>query len=416
EAAYVRDLRDGQDWDEKLQESIDAFVLSGAIKLYRSEEDKVVYRHHTMLVHEAVQQTEHLALATDIRRLWGAAGYGSASGLARLRSLYEKDFLPVCAARANSFSYPTDFNELKPYVAAAIAKITALSDPVIIVNGDKQMASEEVDFDKREVWRILVGGAKLSRGFTVEGLTISYYRRKTKQADTLMQMGRWFGFRKGYEDLVRLYIGRSEQDGRSTLDLYDAFDAIVRDEEAFRDQLQQYAEMVDGKPQITPKDIPPLVSQHLPWLKPAARNKMFNAELVVRRLPGSLVIPTGYPVDDALKEHNYRAVLPLLAAASDKVQLLVPTMQNVAATKFDAWIGDVKTDVFLKAIDGIKWITTDYYAPDKRFLHEIADQVHKWIVIVPQTGVAKNRRDLPGVGERIVVERGPKPPSNKLWG
>src|SRR5262249_36260528 len=143
EAAYVRDLRDGQDWDEKLQESIDAFVLSGAIKLYRSEEDKVVYRHHTMLVHEAVQQTEHLALATDIRRLWGAAGYGSASGLARLRSLYEKDFLPVCAARANSFSYPTDFNELKPYVAAAIAKITALSDPVIIVNADKQMASEE---------------------------------------------------------------------------------------------------------------------------------------------------------------------------------------------------------------------------------------------------------------------------------
>ena len=75
----------------------------------------------------------------------------------------------------------------------------------MIVNGDKEMASEEVDFDKREVWRILVGGTELSRGFTVEGLTVSYYRRKTKQAEASMQMGRWFGFRLGYQDLVRLY-------------------------------------------------------------------------------------------------------------------------------------------------------------------------------------------------------------------
>lgn len=416
EAAYVRGLRDGQDWEEKLQESIDSFVLSGAVKLYRAHVDGGTYRHHTMLVHASVQQSEHLELANTIRSLWSAAGYGSATGLARLRALYEIDFLPVSAARANSHSYPKDFDELKPYIAAAIGKITAFGDPVLIVNGDKEMASEEVDFDKREVWRILVGGTKLSRGYTVEGLTVSYYRRKTKQADTLMQMGRWFGFRRGYEDLVRLYIGRAEPDGSSTVDLYEAFDAIVRDEEAFREQLQQYAEMVDGKPQITPKDIPPLVSQHLPWLKPAAKNKMFNAELVVRRSPGSLVIPTGYPIEHSLKEHNYGSVLPLLAAASENVHLLVPPMQNVAATRFEAWIGEVQTDVFLKAIDGIRWITSDYYGPDKRFLHEVAGGIGKWIIIVPQTGVAKNRRHLPDVGARIIVERGLKPPSDKLWG
>jgi hypothetical protein len=143
---------------------------------------------------------------------------------------------------------------------------------------------------------------------------------------------------------------------------------------------------------------------------------MFNAELVVRRSPGSLVIPTGYPVDDARKEHNYGCVLPLLAAASEQVQLLVPNLQNVAATKFDAWIGEVDSDAFLKAVDGIKWITADYYLPDKQFLREVAGDIRKWTVIVPQTGVARNRRKLPGVGERIIVERGPKPPSNKLWG
>ena len=51
---------------------------------------------------------------------------------------------------------------------------------------------------------------KLSRGYTVEGLTISYYRRSARTADTLMQMGRWFGFRQGYADLVRLFIGTEE--------------------------------------------------------------------------------------------------------------------------------------------------------------------------------------------------------------
>lgn len=416
EAAFVRDLRDGSNWDDKLQESIDAYVLAGALKLYRERNDGEAYRHHTMLVHASVQQREHAELAKKMRDLWSAAGYGSTSGLGRLKQLYEKDFLPVCKARAGNYSFPTDFEALKPYLATAIAKITSHSDPVLVVNGDKEMASEEIDFDKRQVWRILVGGTKLSRGFTVEGLTVSYYRRKTKQADTLMQMGRWFGFRKGYEDLVRLYIGRAEPDGSKTLDLYEAFDAIVRDEEAFRDQLRQYSEMVDGRPQITPKDIPPLVSQHLPWLKPAAKNKMFNAELVVRRTAGSLVIPTGYPVTDDLKEHNYRAVLPLLKAAAEKVELLVPTLPNVTATQFEAWIGSVVTDTFLRSIEGIKWITSDYYGPDKAFLREISGSVQNWVVIVPQTGVAKNRRDLPEVGERVVVERGPKPPSNKLWG
>ncbi|MDQ8698168.1 Z1 domain-containing protein [Hyphomicrobium sp. LHD-15] len=416
EAAFVRDLRDGEDWDKKLQESLDAYVLAGALKLYREKTDGETYRHHTMLVHASVQQQEHAELAKQIRDLWKSAGYSSTSGLARLRKLYDGDFLPVCRARAGNYTFPSHFDDLKPHIAGAISRITSHTDPVLVVNGDKEMASEDVDFDKRQVWRILVGGTKLSRGFTVEGLTVSYYRRKTKQADTLMQMGRWFGFRNGYEDLVRLYIGRAEPDGIKTVDLYEAFDAIVRDEEAFRDQLRQYAEMVDGRPQITPKDIPPLVSQHLPWLKPAAKNKMFNAELVVRRSAGSLVIPTGYPVADDLKEHNYRAVLPLLAAASEKVQLLVPTLPNVTATQFDAWIGEVDTDKFLRAIDGIKWITTDYYAPDKAFLHEISGVVRNWTVIVPQTGVAKNRRDLPDVGERVIVERGPKPPSNKLWG
>jgi hypothetical protein len=414
EKAYVRDLIDGHDRETKLREAIDAFVLSGAIKLYRAEKDGISCRHHTMLVHASVQQKEHAAIATIVRDIWKDAGYGNTSGLARLRALYESDFLPVSKVRAGKCSYPEEFDDLKPYIAAAVAKVTALHDPVIVVNGDKEMASEDIDFDRREVWRILVGGTKLSRGFTVEGLTVSYYRRKAKQADTLLQMGRWFGFRKGYEDLVRLYIGRAELDGRGTIDLYEAFDAIVRDEEAFRQQLEQYAVMVDGRPQITPKDIPPLVSQHLPWLKPAARNKMFNAELVVRRSPGSLVIPTGYPVDAKTKENNYAAVAPLFIAASSYVQLVIPEMQSVARSQLDAWIGEVDTNTVLAAINGIKWITPDYYQPDKAYLDEIANDISGWVVIAPQIRGISSVRKLPGIGSRSIHDR--KRKSANLWG
>ena len=159
------------------------------------------------------------------------------------------------------------------------------ADPVLIVNSDKdiQDQQEALDFDKGRVWRILVGGTKLSRGFTVEGLTVSYFRRKAGQADTLMQAGRWFGFREGYRDLVRLYIRRDHK-----VDLYEAFEALLLDEEAFRDELGKYAGLdEDGKPIVEPRQIPPLVSQHLPWLKPTARNKMFNAVVKARASVGT---------------------------------------------------------------------------------------------------------------------------------
>lgn len=420
EKALVRDAVDYSQGGEglpKLQESIDAFVLSGAIKLFRQAKGQAKFRHHTMLVHESVKQIEHWELAEEIRRIWRGSGYRGLTGLARLKQLYTTDYLPVCKVRAGDFTFPSDFDELKPHISTVVDKVTALGDPVMIVNGDKEMASEEVDFDKREVWRILVGGTKLSRGFTIEGLTISYYRRKTKQADTLMQMGRWFGFRAGYADLVRLYIGRAEPDGASgTLDLYEAFGAIVRDEEAFRDQLKKYSVLIDGHPQITPKDIPPLVSQHLPWLRPAARNKMFNAELVLRRSVGSLVIPTGYPTDEATKRHNFLAVLPLLATATTNVDLVIPEAEDMARSSFGAWIGETDTDTFLKAVNGIRWITADYYQADKAFLREVADRVHKWIVIAPQTSERTNVRDLQGVGPRTIFKRGLKPPARKLWG
>jgi hypothetical protein len=407
EKAHVRDLvAEGDARAGELLEAVDAFVLSGALKLYREAHGlgNGYFRHHTMLVHESVKQLEHRALADDIRNLWGTAGYSSPTGVARLRLLYENDFVRVCRARATE-QFPDDFAELKPLIGSTVARITAGGNPVIVVNGDKDLAQEAIDFDKRSVWRVLVGGTKLSRGFTVEGLTVSYYRRKTKQADTLMQMGRWFGFRRGYRDLVRLYIGRAEPDGSRTLDLYQAFEAIVRDEERFREQLRQYATLVEGKPQITPAQIPPLVSQHLPWLKPAARNKMFNSKLVVRRSPGTPVEPTGLPQSRADLRQNFEAALPLMVSATTAASLIVPPTDKTKATRFDAFIGLVAQDVVLGSLRQFRWITDEYFSPDLAFFEELSGQVDDWAIVLPQLGVRGTYRVLPRVGRRSLFRR-----------
>jgi hypothetical protein len=59
---------------------------------------------------------------------------------------------------------------------------------------------------------IAIGRDKLSRGLTLEGLLVSYFLHNSIMCDTLMQMGRWFGFRDGYEDLTRIYT-TSELEG-----------------------------------------------------------------------------------------------------------------------------------------------------------------------------------------------------------
>ena len=68
-------------------------------------------------------------------------------------------------------------------------------------------AGDVLDYEREPSLKaIAVGGNKLSRGLTLEGLTVSYFLRNSMMYDTLMQMGRWFGYRSGYEDLCRVWM------------------------------------------------------------------------------------------------------------------------------------------------------------------------------------------------------------------
>ena len=401
-----------------LREALDMYVLAGAMKLYREAAGAPSYRHHTMLVHESVKQTEHRELAGRLRGLWDSSGYFGEQGHARLRELFQSDVQPVSALRSDGFAVPGSYDALAPFVGPTVIRIGGAGHPVLVVNGDQDIEQPELDFDTQSVWKILVGGTKLSRGFTVEGLTITYYRRTTAAADTMMQMGRWFGFRRGYRDLVRLYIGRTETRGAKTLDLYEGFEAVCRDEEAFREQLALYAERPPGDdgrpgPALTPAQIPPLVAQHLPWIKPSAPNKMFNAELVEIRSPGRWVEPTAYPARAADQLHNTECWQPVLTALSAGERLTfvhLPKSDRGSFMRYPAQTAVISHSVLLQVLGRLTWDRPELFAPHVQYLTDQSDVgsgTDEWVVIAPQLSAAGSvSASILGSGPLTLVERG----------
>jgi hypothetical protein len=271
-----------------------------------------------------------------------------------------------------------------------------------------------VDFDRRPVWKILVGGAKLSRGFTVEGLTVTYYRRSTNQADSLMQMGRWFGFRHGYRDLVRLYIGRGTG-GDHGIDLYEAFEAACRDEAAFRAQLADYAEPVDGGPAITPSQIRPLVAQYLPELKPTSASKMMNARLVEIRSPGRWIEPSALPVGGATITRNTERWRPVLSALGGPLeQFLVPAHDGTRAASFSALTAIVTHGQLLDVLGGLEWDHSKVFAPHLAYLRSLgagSAPLGEWLIVAPQlASVDALKGPLPGTPEISLFRRARRRP------
>lgn len=410
ELAHIRPLVGDADTDpagriEELQEALDAWVLAGAIKKYREANSELRYRHHTMLVHESVKKNDHTVTAADVRSLWGKAKFNSSEGFARLEKLYTEDFLPVMKARADGAPIPSTFEKLKPFIGTALAAITIDGDPVLIVDSDKEIQAQQkkLDFEADKVWRILVGGTQLSRGFTVEGLTISYFRRKAGQADTLMQAGRWFGFRPGYQDLVRLYIRRD-----SKVDLYEAFEALLMDEEAFRAELSQYAGFdEDGMPLLEPRQIPPLVSQHLPWLKPTARNKMWNA-VIANKAPTDIQDLYGLPErgsEDNRKNFD-NVVVPLLAHATTDVELPYE-LDGKSGLKQLARVGLVGAQEFVQLFDQLAW-HPEYEANIKAFrgfIKKATDdqKITDWAVVWTWPNTGGRVFDVPELGGDISI-------------
>jgi hypothetical protein len=138
--------------------------------------------------------------------------------------------------------------ELKDRLIYVLAKVQFK-----LVNGP----NDSLDYTREQLdYVVAVGGNILSRGITLEGLAVSYYLRKANNYDSLLQMARWFGYRDGYEDLLRVYTAQS---------ITDAFEHLLQVEEDLREEIKAYER--DG---MKPTDFAPAVRAHMK-MRPSGR-------------------------------------------------------------------------------------------------------------------------------------------------
>lgn len=417
EIAYIRRVKALIDEDDgDLAAALRGYVLSGALKLYRLQQDPVRYkaeffRHHTMLVHTSPRKGVQESLADRVQRLWDACVFNAPTGLDALEQLWKEDFLPVCKAQGDEL-VPGSWSALAPYLTETIGRVERGNKIYLVVNSDTK---EAPDFSAAPVWKVVIGGNKLSRGYTLEGLTTSYYRRVAGAADTLMQMGRWFGFRPGYFDLVRVYLGVSEgkKEQKSKADLVALFKEACRMEERFRTEIERYVRKA-GQRKITPKQIPPLISLS-GSLPPTSRNKMFNAVLVDKNYGGQRSMLTMSPSKRPAMDENIETLHQLLAASKPIGRSILGGASSegkkVSADMFVCRFTSKELSAFLT---NYRWLESDY-AEDERpadATHQIAflgrkdNQIDSWLLLAPQRSVSFGPPlPVPNWGSLAVKER-----------
>jgi hypothetical protein len=193
-----------------LKRAIRSFIVTCAARAARGERTV----HNSMLVHVtryvAVQAHVGEQVEAELLRLTNQLRYGDGHGASSLREalrlLWEEDYVKTTAAMPDLYSgIDVSWDDVSSQLSDSASKIV-----VRRINGSAGDALEYTDHPDG-ISVIAIGGDKLSRGLTLEGLSVSYYLRASKMYDTLMQMGRWFGYRPGYGDLCRLFTTQELQ-------------------------------------------------------------------------------------------------------------------------------------------------------------------------------------------------------------
>jgi hypothetical protein len=165
---------------------------------------------------------------------------------------------------------------------------------IFVINSKSDEVLDYKKYEKEGVGlsAIAIGGLSLSRGLTIEGLTVSYMYRNTQMYDTLMQMGRWFGYRPGFEDLCRVHLPQ---------DSINWYSHIAEASEGLRQQIKRMRQ--EG---LSPKDFGLYVKAASDSLLITAANKMRSGKEVVlnQNFTGELVESYFVPVDEKTNSQN----------------------------------------------------------------------------------------------------------------
>ena len=257
---------------ESLKEALAAFFIANAVRDLRGDNKA----HRTMMINISrfiAVQNQITKIVDGFVRDWKreihnyymlgeeALKYES---FAFIKNVYDKYFKRFSQDPAFSDLQHFSWEEIQKVLYPAISRIE-----VRTVNGGN--APKNLDYERYEkepndigLRLIAVGGLSLSRGLTLEGLCTSYFYRNSTMYDTLMQMGRWFGYRGNYRDLCKVWMPTMSMDWYSYIS-------------AATDELRaEVKRMQDAN--MTPRDFGLAVRSDIQGLLVTARNKMRTAK------------------------------------------------------------------------------------------------------------------------------------------
>lgn len=236
-----------------LQHAVNYFWLATAARWVRGQQDE----HSTMLIHT----TQYIDIHNETQRI--VESYRQ-DALRQLRSAREEIILRDWQSlwedeqsrlpRAQFDEPLVQFETLAPHL------LNVLEQTNVVV--DNYRSNNRLDFENGTRLQIAIGGNTLSRGLTLEGLLVSFFVRAANAYDTLLQMGRWFGYRPNYADLPRIWM---------TEELRNYFYDLATVEAEIREDIERYSETG-----MTPSQFGVRIRMH-PALAITARAKMQHA-------------------------------------------------------------------------------------------------------------------------------------------
>ena len=291
---------------KSLYDAVRCFVLAVVIRSMRGQEDK----HKSMLVHASRFTIKHSEIANLIGEYlealveevaaYSQLDFNSASYIQDLKETFEREYVDkVDSYNSLNMSSEIDIEFSWEQVKVNLFKYSSM----IKIREVHQETITPLEYDKNDPMNVIVvGGVSLSRGFTIEGLTVSYFLRGTLFYDTLMQMARWYGYRTGYKDLCRIYMSE------------DMIDNYLHIHEASQDLMGSFKEMVQQN--RVPEEFGLAVKEHPDnQLKVTAVGKMANTTIhdVEIRLEGTLRETVRISSDANILKKNYQTTSDVIS-------------------------------------------------------------------------------------------------------
>jgi hypothetical protein len=247
------------DLPESLIQAVTWFVVATSIRHVRNQQDK----HSSMLVHTTHYVRPHFTMKARLDELLQEFKTRASSGdNAVFLASYQKEATRIASEATAPLP---SWGEVETKLETVLA-----TTRVVVDNGysEDRLDYGRIDENGEPTVEtvIAVGGGTLSRGLTLEGLVVSYFTRTSNTYDTLLQMGRWFGYRPGYEDLQRIWMQTS---------LGEEFKFLALVEEEIRQDIRHMERM-----KVTPRQLGVRVRAHPGRLAIVARNRMRHADAV----------------------------------------------------------------------------------------------------------------------------------------